>query len=386
MASCSGWNYHRLRGKSVIYSEDFREEIKYTPKFNLIVLPVVINGKQYEFLFDTGASNTIISEELAVELGLKVRGRMSIRDSKNNTRKMELTLIDSMAIAGVKFGNISANIIQWPENSAVECVGRDGIIGNNLIRHCNWLIDYKNETLTITDGELIEDGMYTTTMKYPRNRPRFSLTMDSLKLENVLLDVGSGGALDVSKDIYSKNKLADMKYPQNKEVDGSSQGLFGASLDTVLNFMPDSIHIEGWSIYNPVVEVERKPGAKIGNLILRNGRLMLDYKNEVIGIAPYKLETKYKTGPSLAFVPLLKSGEMTISTVVKGSDAWNAGLRHGQKVTSLNGKSIDEYPQSYCDYFSLLFNDVLKRDTIALTIDGMENEIRIKASRLWPEN
>ena len=48
--------------------------ITLTEKSGLMWIPVVINGKKYDFILDTGASFTMISQDLAKDIGAKIIG------------------------------------------------------------------------------------------------------------------------------------------------------------------------------------------------------------------------------------------------------------------------------------------------------------------------
>ena len=47
-------------------------EISLTEKSDLFWIPVVVNGKSYDFILDTGASFTMISQDLAKDMGAKI--------------------------------------------------------------------------------------------------------------------------------------------------------------------------------------------------------------------------------------------------------------------------------------------------------------------------
>ncbi|MGB0176130.1 MAG: retropepsin-like aspartic protease, partial [Owenweeksia sp.] len=62
-------DYFRIRQRSKIISTNFHKEHSFRENRPLIIIPVEIRGKTYDFIFDTGAASTVISRELANELG-----------------------------------------------------------------------------------------------------------------------------------------------------------------------------------------------------------------------------------------------------------------------------------------------------------------------------
>lgn len=61
-----------LQGCDNLFTNKIYEEVKVDVYGNSIVIPIIINGKSYNFRLDTGAS-TFISEELFNTFGLLVK-------------------------------------------------------------------------------------------------------------------------------------------------------------------------------------------------------------------------------------------------------------------------------------------------------------------------
>ena len=74
----------------------------------LIIVPVTIKGKQYQFLFDTGAI-TVFSKELYAEAGLKKITNGNVRDSGSERKKLIFTQVDELVIAGIAFQKIASS-------------------------------------------------------------------------------------------------------------------------------------------------------------------------------------------------------------------------------------------------------------------------------------
>lgn len=386
-AYIGGGNYARLRESSSIISKDFFVEQDFKFNFHLIVIPVTIEGKTYEFIFDTGASNSIISREAADALGLVTKTSITTRDSRNNRKKMSVGVIDTMTIGGVHFKDISANIVDWPENSAVECIGKDGLIGNNLIRNCNWIVDYERKVLILTDNELPHEEMvHSTPMLYANSRPKFDLTLDGKNIRSVLLDLGSGGSLDVGKNLQTKYKIDINTYENVKKLDGTSQGLFGASLDSTTIIKADSISIGSYTVYQPPVDIESKSGAKIGNRFLKHSLLYLDYDYNVLGFSPYKDSSIYPISKTFGLSISLNNDGLYVGSINVNSEADKQGIKQGDKVLEMNGKTPKDFPD-YCSYLDYLRNEVKgSKEMILVFTNNPNKEIVFKATPLWKEN
>lgn len=365
ISTCSlfGPSYASLRAKSEIISTNFKKDKKFDFQSGLIVVKAIIKGEEFEFIFDTGASNSILSLEAATALNLKDYGSNAIKDSQGNHQKLSLGLIDTINLGGVLFKNISVNIIDWPENSAIKCIAKDGLIGNNLIRHCNWLIDYKQETLTISDGSLSEGFDIFTPMYYPNSRPRLDVSINQRTIKKVLLDLGSAGNLDISKSLANKLELDLNKLTHIKTLDGASQGLFGNKVDSTTTIKADSISLGPLVMKNSYFTIEKKNGAKIGNRLLKHSLLLLDYTNQQIGFKPYEDEIYLKTKSSYSFSPSLNTNGFYIASIQARGRAHDLGFKFGDKILEFNGKRASDY-SSYCDYIHYVYWDLWKESSI----------------------
>lgn len=353
--------------KSKVSTSSFEVKIPYENKARLIIIPVTINGKTYRMLFDTGATISVVSREVAEELGLKKRSSTKVTDSRNTKRKTERTLIKELSIGTVSFENITAVIIDWPENSSIECITGDGIIGNNLIRHCNWVVDYQNKTLTATDKELKLDGISYTNMKYGDKRPYLQLELDSFTIDNVLLDLGSSGSLDLSLREYEKYPSIKKNYKHFHLLENLSQGMFGNKLDTSTEFFTDSLYLAGEALYRPNVEIEKKKGSKIGNKILSNYQMYLDYTNERIGFKPYPNQSTpvgfFNMIPNMA-----PNGQLYVGGILLEGQAYDHGIQFGDTISSINGVADPFYNTSYCDFFDYLLSEYKNLDSLSFTL------------------
>lgn len=378
IGSCSifGSSYSRMISNSGIISKNFLAESKFNFDTKLIVVKAIIKGKEYEFIFDTGAAISILSKDAADALNLQEKGSININDSQGNRQRLGTGIIDTINLGGVLFKDIAVSIIDWPENSAIKCIGKDGLIGNNLIRQCNWIIDYENENMIISDDYLGNEEYVYVEMKYGKSRPRIDIKINDQNLTNILLDLGSGGGLDISKTLAKDLQLSPEKNQGIYTLDGSSQGLFGSKLDSVCTLKIDSLSFGNgdYSLYNASLDLESKKGGKIGNEILGHGLLHLDYKNKKVGFKAYEEETRLGDKKSFSFAPSLGDSGIFISSLVLEGKADKLGLSYGDKIISLNGKKHKDFPD-YCSYFDFIYSDLRKGDSLVLVLEKKPEEL-----------
>jgi hypothetical protein len=127
----------------------FKIEVPFEMRLGLIILKVMIHGKEYSFILDTGAPDAI-SKELAQQLGVKVAGSGKISDSQGGNGTLGYTAIDSIGIGGLQFLNTGAIIADLRQSTDIACFNADGVIGTNLMRKAVWQIDYQRSQFAIS--------------------------------------------------------------------------------------------------------------------------------------------------------------------------------------------------------------------------------------------
>jgi hypothetical protein len=126
--------------------------------FGTPVVTVRVNGKPREFWLDTGASMTLLSLPVALEAGVRlaapdtlalgvVVGHIAAR----------AVVIDSLQIGPVTARRLGAAVVERSAlrldrrevNGVVETVPIDGVIGTDLLRHLDVVLDAEEGTITV---------------------------------------------------------------------------------------------------------------------------------------------------------------------------------------------------------------------------------------------
>ncbi|MCD7925967.1 MAG: retroviral-like aspartic protease family protein [Bacteroides sp.] len=122
----------------------------------IIVIPVTINGKTFQFAYDTGADKTVMSYRATKQLNISNIERRPCNPMKHDTAApadsacftnldlyIQGTKISDCEVCLDKYGMIAPSILDYK--------GYDGVLGNQDIRKKNWLFDFENKCLMLAD-------------------------------------------------------------------------------------------------------------------------------------------------------------------------------------------------------------------------------------------
>jgi predicted aspartyl protease len=112
----------------------------------LIAVPVHVNGQgPYTFLFDTGASNTILSQKVADALKLPP-GRPYVLSTAAGDINVSIRLVNMLAVGEGRLDNTEIAVATF---GMFDQLHVDGILGGDYLRRFKVSIDYENQTVQI---------------------------------------------------------------------------------------------------------------------------------------------------------------------------------------------------------------------------------------------
>lgn len=310
---------------------------------NLPFVKVGINGKTYNFLFDTNAP-TVISEAIYKELGLKKKYKKSIKDSDEKVQEQIFTELPEMNIDQLIFKKVGAVVFNL--NSAeLSCLKVDGIIGANQMAKLFWKVNYSENSLEASkDLSLFDITDYSIVIPFQAQPQKTPIVSASLLNKEVkfTFDTGFSGRLEISGDFPDPKVLQDFV----KTFGTRTTGAFGAAKPaTGYIFRTDSMKMG-----NTVFQNERMATGKTnlaGNEFFKDFIFIIDWKSSKIymkriGTTPSKLES---FGFSYRFV----NAKPVVAFVMSQE---NFPLKIGDSIISINGISLENLDQEMaCHYF-----------------------------------
>ncbi|OJJ20483.1 hypothetical protein BKI52_18675 [marine bacterium AO1-C] len=355
--------------RASVQTQPFKQTIPYsTIKRVMIVKMKLKNNRTYRFLWDTGAAATVINRKVANELGLKAVSSMKVVDSRQKSRRQGIVNLGKVEIAGVKFKNIAAFVIDFPEESVISCYADGGIIGANIISRCNWTIDYETQQLTLTNSPF---NLHKNTKAIPfktnfSGKMYFQAQLMGNTINNVLFDSGSSGGLDLNFKFGLKTGILK-KFPSNKLIDGTTQGIYGTRIDTTYLSMIDSLKLGSQMKSGIPVEFGKLSDTKVGNRVLQNFKVHIDFAHKHLLLEPRNAPFESR----LTFGVLFKratNGKVSIGSLFQPSYAAQKGLKVGDEIIAIDDQPVKTFFKDKCHFYDWQFKlDQLKQIKLTLT-------------------
>ena len=230
----------------------------------------------------------------------------------------------------------------------------DGILGIDKMGGKVIAIDYLDEQMGFWDQLGDTTGFTSIPIRYENNRIYLPLSVTVREGKTIqgeaLMDLGSGGSVSLTSDMaeqHSLNELSPLLYYANfiGGIGGESSGCdFRANNVTIGSFSLDSVTMD-FSNNTDGALSRADYFATIGNEIWERFDMMIDLAGERLYLRPNaKFEAPFES-PVRGFSCTDRSktlGYWVVNALYAQSNAEKAGLRKGDHITAVNGRSVKE--------------------------------------------
>lgn len=250
-------------------SKSFYYKTNFSTIKTLIVLPVEINGINRNFLFDTGAEVTLLQRDTTKGKIEKING------STNRKTNVGSETIQSMKIGTVEFVDtyaMNANLIGLKE----QVPNFGGLIGQPMISKANWLIDYPNKSIEISDKHLIDSTYKPIEIRQKKGASYITLIINGAKYP-ALIDLGSSSALAIPENSeLAKQMLEKYDFQENEREIYSIGGLQKTKekVGSIKNIYLDDIEFK-----NVKATIRHTSEIRIGNDFFKDYIVYIDNSN-----------------------------------------------------------------------------------------------------------
>jgi hypothetical protein len=330
---------------------EFRDSVAIEIHKNLIIVPITIRGNNYRFLFDTGAPFSI-SNELQRDHIFKIISKGNIVDSDQNRKKVNWVKVDSIGIGNAIFVKQTAFVGDFEAHPILRCLGIDGIIGSNLIRHSNWKIDQQNNSLSLSKifkRDFSKDYIMIPFKTDYQYNIFIDLNIGQAKTKNMLVDYGSNGSIALNNAIFSSLKDENVIGETFLEKGIKQSGIIGKPVDLFREITyTDAVRMDNLQLKN--VKIQTGSTVSIGNELLSRFQVTVDWNHKKLYLIKFE-ETKERLGFAGFSLGYSTEKGIYVQSVIEQSDAYNKGIRTNMKVVKLDHLDF-ESSHDYCDYIN----------------------------------
>ncbi|HLP55790.1 MAG TPA: aspartyl protease family protein [Fluviicola sp.] len=381
VSGCGALKVAKLLKQGDVEQPSFTAEIPFEMRMGLVVVKVNINGKDYDFLVDTGAPN-LVTKELAAELKLKSKAEQKAGDSQGKKDVLQFTEMPEMLIGGVHFIEMGAAIADLKRSNEIACLDVDGFVGANLMKEAVWQFDYDRKVITVADSisafEIPASAFRIPFTPALSSTPLIDITYDGVADNKVTFDTGSNGHFNSSHGIYKSLKEKGKVTNSVVGYGATSSGLYGVGDgDSLYNLMITETKLGNLTIPEQVVAFD--PGARtLGTKFLQHYRVIIDWSIKEIILIPTDdfVNNTYET---FGIRPFYNEDRLEVRMVTLGSEADKAGIKLGDRILEINGRDVRVFTKEmWCDVIN---NGLVpENDTVINLIishDGQERAVRL---------
>lgn len=337
-------------------------EIKFNLISNLIIIPVSINGSDtMNFILDTGVRDPIITElTLVEELNLNYMKSIELRGLGNEPTTQAYQSGDNVIkLPGLTAKHQKINVILDENFQISQILGMPvhGLIGFNLFKQFVIKVNYSNETITLSKPVFFEykprKNDIVLPISWEKNKPIVNAEIvqngGEIVPVKLLVDTGASDALWLSTQTDSLIKLPEKTvfaflgtglggdlFGHKGRIEGLWLG--GSTLSTPIVSYPESAYISQLAF-------SEKRNGSIGGEVLRRYLVIFDYFYNRLILHPnsnFNNRFFYNMSGLEIINPVPGIPVFTVSNIIEGSPAWDAGIRENDQLITLNNQHHKE--------------------------------------------
>ena len=338
----------QTRGYSTNFTfsqRNFADTIPIEVVDNQIFVKATAGGRVYRFCLDTGSSQGTVCASSPIS-GLKALGSVVSRDAAGRSDTVSVVQLPAITIGKLTITGYVASLFPSTMLRAY-----DGIIGFDFFNKglcCK--IDTRNRRMVIADRRDFFDGEtgYALHYKLKWFVPYVMVSPFKRHYDEALFDTGSNVLYTMNKQSFDEHayKSKNVNSQVKARVKGKlTIGNIGAERGGEVAFLKlDRLKWDDFSFLD-VSAVTTQGSSKIGAAMLRYGSVIINGFRRYIRFQPYEGGDSVKVSNkplTTAYVPT-DDGRASVGIVMPGSADYEAGLRQGDIIISIDGKAIASF-------------------------------------------
>jgi len=322
------------------------ETIPLIPHMGKYAIRASTNGVERSFVFDTG-SPTMISQALADELDLTIIGSNTGRDANGQDFTTQIAVVDRLTIGGLTFSRVPVLIADFAVADPDRCFFDGGVIGSNIFPGSAWHFDGARNILRVAreagdipglEGRAAASTAALHADGYPY-APVVDYALGSLK-DRALFDTGSSETIVLFDRLLQDGQVRQAIVQGSEKEGRGSHGVSAAGpgeITDLLRFQLEGLTL-GASLPRLPGTTRTAPPTLIGLGILDRYDVTLDYPAGRMLLHERASPAAPAEFPGYAL--MMREGSVKVVQLYEGSAAKSAGLRLGDEVVAIDGRSL----------------------------------------------
>jgi predicted aspartyl protease len=332
-------------------------EIKFELINNLpLVQARVNNSDPLWFIFDTGATNTVIDTKRAAALNLKAKGKIV---STGSAGQAEAQLVRDVTIQfpGFEISRLTVYTLPIDFFSAHFGVPISGIIGNDIIGRVVAEIDYEKKQLSFYDAATYQAAANPDSQTFPVTlQDGLPMIQGTFELANrsfsgiFEIDTGSTGAIQINTPFVRRHGLLSLAKRSKKErlggVGGTAEAVTTRLENVTLGKYRLANSIGKLSLATQGDYSSRRYDGLLGGQIFRRFKLVVDLSRRRIIFQPNgSLNQPFEA--DMSGLELVADGDDLATYVIDDLEpdtpATEAGIKGGETLLAIDGRPASEF-------------------------------------------
>jgi hypothetical protein len=310
-----------------------------------IVVKVKINGQSHKLIFDTGADLILLPKDSSASSKIKVR----LTDANKRISDIDTKHIEDLVISKTHFSDLYSLSIDLP--APFLCYG-DGLIGNNVFKSSNILIESGQMIISDHPFDLVNNKMTLDIFYFGANRLFSNIILNNCQLDTCLFDYG--GNYDIQLPYYYYENFKSCFKP-NKIINKISTpySAHGISVpDTALR-LNCNVDFNGIHIDSVNIDFVKKSEKRLGYIFLKR------FNKIVINNTTNKLLIDALGSNANSHEPIYLFDWTDGRFIVSRTIMENMEIKIGDRFDEINSTKSNSF-LNYCDF--LKWRDSLMKD------------------------
>ena len=364
-----------------INQRHYYQTVSYQEVKGLLLIPVTINGKTYNFLFDTGAVFAI-SDKLFQELNPPVIGQGEVSGSSGEKKEMRYFLLPKLCLQGITFIN-TPGVVFHEDAGLFECLGIDGIIGSNMLRKSVVHIDVQSKHIIITNSfrklSLEKSTFQKMELSSTQCSPFIKVVLqkgEKKASHKVLFDSGQNNFFNMSMNVYkwltSRTDIVNKIAESEGSFSSGIHGLYPKQNHLLLNI--PSFVVNTMTFNDLIIPTTHDSNSRIGAKLFQYGKTTLDYKKKRFYFSPFDNVNTHNLSERPWAISLTIENDKRVVGII-WEKTLESQINLGDEALSING--IDIQSMNYCDLYLLEIDNLASGGKYLLDIrDIITGEIK----------